>query len=51
MYRGSYFLVTKEKYDGFSRGTPGYAAIEKIKQVGAKYKQPEGYSGFGPQHV
>jgi hypothetical protein len=45
--RGSYFLVTTEKYDGFSRGTTGYDAIEKIKQVGAKYKAPSGYGGFG----
>jgi hypothetical protein len=47
-YRGSYFLVTTEKYDGdFNKGTSGYAAIEKIKQVGAKYKAPAGYGGFG----
>ena len=45
--RGSYFLLTTEKYDGFSRGTPGYDAIEKIKRVGAKYKAPSGYGGFG----
>lgn len=45
--RGSYFLVTAEKYDGFSRGSVGYDAIEKIKQVGAKYKAPAGYGGFG----
>jgi hypothetical protein len=46
-YRGSYFLVTKEKYDSVSRGTPGAAIIEKIGQVGAKYKAPAGYGGFG----
>jgi hypothetical protein len=47
-YRGSYFLVTKDKYEGFSRGSVGYNAVEKIKQVGAKYKEPQGYSGFAP---
>lgn len=45
--RGSYFLVTTERYDGFGRGTSGYDVIEKIKQVGAKYKVPAGYGGFG----
>lgn len=45
--RGSYFLVTKEKYDSVLRGTPGAAIIEKIGQVGAKYKAPSGYGGFG----
>jgi hypothetical protein len=46
-YRGAYFLVTTEKYDGFSKSTAGYDAVEKIKQVGAKYKPPQGYGGFG----
>jgi hypothetical protein len=46
--RGSYFLVTKEKYDSLSPGTPGYAVCEKIKQIGANYKPPEGYNGFAP---
>jgi hypothetical protein len=45
--RGGYFLVTKEKYDSFSKGTPGYDTVEKIKQIGAKYKAPAGYGGFG----
>ena len=45
--RGSYFLVTKEKYDSVVRGTPGAAIIEKIGQVGAKYKAPAGFGGFG----
>jgi hypothetical protein len=45
--RGSYFLVTKENYDGVGRGTPGAAIIEKIGQIGAKYKAPAGYGGFG----
>jgi hypothetical protein len=47
-FRGSYFLVTRDKYEGFSKGSAGYDAIEKIKQVGAKYKEPQGYSGFAP---
>jgi hypothetical protein len=46
-YHGSCLLVTKEKYDGFSRGTAGAAIIEKIGQIGAKYKAPAGYGGFG----
>ncbi|MDO8302794.1 MAG: hypothetical protein Q7T18_06110 [Sedimentisphaerales bacterium] len=45
--RGSYFLVTTEKYDGFSKGTSGYDVVEKVKQIGAKYKAPAGYGGFG----
>jgi hypothetical protein len=47
VFRGSYFLVTTEKYDSVGRGTPGAAIIEKIGQVGAKYKAPSGYGGFG----
>jgi hypothetical protein len=45
--RGSYFLVTKDKYDSVNRGTPGAGVIEKIGQIGAKYKAPPGYGGFG----
>jgi hypothetical protein len=46
-FRGSCFLVTKGRYDSVARGTPGLAIIEKIGQVGAKYKAPAGYGGFG----
>jgi hypothetical protein len=45
--RGSYFLVTTERYDSVRRGTPGAAVIEKIGQIGANYKAPSGYGGFG----
>jgi hypothetical protein len=46
--RSSFFLVTTEKYDGnFNKGTPGYTAVEKIRQVGANYKAPAGFGGFG----
>ena len=44
-----YFLVTQERYtDNPARsGTPGYAALQRIKEIGAAYKAPEGYEPFG----
>jgi hypothetical protein len=47
--RGSYFLLTKERYNSISRGTAFDAATRKIKQVGADYRPPAGYNGFAPQ--
>ncbi|MHC4573785.1 MAG: hypothetical protein ACYS76_06590 [Planctomycetota bacterium] len=43
-----YYLVTKDKYDNPERpGTDGYAAKEKIIELGADYKAPPGYESFG----
>ena len=42
-----YVLVTKNRYNNpNNKGTDGYAAIQMLKQVGAKYKAPPGYKGF-----
>jgi hypothetical protein len=44
---GRYFLQTKQLYDNPSRpGTDGYQALQKIKEVGKKYKAPTGYETF-----
>ena len=45
--QGSYFLQTVQRYDNPSKpGTDGYKALQKIKEVGKKYKAPEGYETF-----
>lgn len=45
-----YYLVTKNKYENPKRpGTDGYLAIQKIIELGAKYKAPQGYETFGPK--
>ncbi len=51
--RGSYFLQTKERYDNpGTPGTDGYKALQKIIEVGAKYKgkAPAGYEPFAPKY-
>lgn len=45
---GKYFLVTKNRYEGFGAGSDGYEAKQKIVEVGAKYKAPQGYETFAP---
>jgi len=48
-----FFLVTKDRYDNPEKsGTDGYAAKQKIIEVGAKYKgkAPEGYESFAPHY-
>jgi len=45
---GMYYLVTREKYENPERqGTDGYLAKQKIIELGAKYKAPQGYETFG----
>ncbi len=45
---GNYWLITVNKYENPGRaGTDGYEALQRIKQVGAKYKAPPGYDTFG----
>jgi hypothetical protein len=47
---GWYYLVTKNKFDNPDKpGTDGYAARQKIIDLGAKYKAPEGYESFAPR--
>jgi Na+-transporting methylmalonyl-CoA/oxaloacetate decarboxylase gamma subunit len=46
---GSYFLVTKDKFDTLKRGSEGYKVLEQIKQEGNKYKSPPGYGSFAPR--
>lgn len=49
--RGHYFLQTKEKYDNpATPGTDGYKALQKIIEVGKKYKAPGGYETFAKHH-
>lgn len=44
-----YTLVAKQRYQNPKRvGTDGYAALERIKQVGALYQAPKGYLSFAP---
>ncbi|MBC8470201.1 MAG: hypothetical protein H8D56_12080 [Planctomycetes bacterium] len=48
---GNYFLQTKNKYDNpRTPGTDGYRALQKIIEVGAKYKgqAPPNYVTFAP---
>ena len=48
----SYLLVTTDMYDSVSPGSAGYAALERIKEIGALYKgkAPEGYQSFAPHY-
>jgi hypothetical protein len=51
MEKGSYFLQTKNRYNNpGTPGTDGYKALQKIIEVGAKYKgqAPPGYVTFAP---
>jgi len=47
---GRYFLITKDRFDGFGPGSDGFRARQKIVEVGALYKDkaPEGYETFAP---
>ena len=46
---GRYFLVTKRLYENPNKsGTDGYAALQRIKKVGANYRHPQGYESFRP---
>jgi hypothetical protein len=45
---GKYFLITRDRYEGFGTGSDGYEAKQKIVEVGAKYKAPQGYETFAP---
>lgn len=49
---GKFFLITKDKYTGFTAGSDGYNAKEKIIEVGAQYKgkAPEGFEAFAPHY-
>jgi hypothetical protein len=43
-----YYLVTKNKYENPERpGTDGFAAKQKIIELGAAYRAPLGYESFG----
>jgi len=43
-----YYLITVEKYDNPDKaGTDGFAAKQRIIELGAKYKAPPGYGTFG----
>jgi hypothetical protein len=43
-----YYLVTAEKYDNPDKaGTDGFAAKQRIIELGAKYQSPPGYGSFG----
>ena len=44
---GTYYLVTKEKYENPKQGTDGYVVKQKIIELGAKYKAPPGRETFG----
>jgi hypothetical protein len=48
----NYLLVSKARYDNFSVGSSGYAALARIKEVGALYQgeAPEGYETFAPHY-
>jgi hypothetical protein len=45
----TFYLVTVNKYekDPTIEGTDGYAALQKIIELGAKYKAPQGFEPFG----
>ncbi|MDY0354781.1 MAG: hypothetical protein RBR19_02800 [Sedimentisphaerales bacterium] len=48
-----YLLVTRQTYDNPDRsGTDGYAAKQKIVEIGALYKgkAPQGYESFAPRY-
>ena len=43
-----YYLVTKARYENPEKsGTDGYAAKQKIIELGGRYKSPPGYDNFG----
>ena len=43
-----YLVTTMDKYENPDReGTDGYAAKQKIIELGARYKAPQGYETFG----
>ncbi len=43
-----YYLVTAKKYNNPEKtGTDGYAAKQRIIELGAGYKAPQGYESFG----
>jgi len=43
-----FYLVTKEKYDNPDKaGTDGFAAKQRIIELGARYQSPPGYGTFG----
>ncbi len=45
-----YYLVTSNKYESPEKpGTEGYSTKQKIIELGAKYKAPQGYETFGAQ--
>jgi hypothetical protein len=46
--KGAYYvLVTKDRYQNpTNRNTDGYAAKQRLMQIGAKYKAPPKYKGF-----
>ncbi|MFA5251208.1 MAG: hypothetical protein WC454_01310 [Phycisphaerae bacterium] len=45
-----YYLVSKDKYENPGKpGTDGYLAKQKIIELGAKYKAPQGNETFGDQ--
>jgi hypothetical protein len=46
---GRYFLWTKERYDSFAPGTPGARDLQKVINVGARYKAEADYERFGTQ--
>ena len=41
-----YFLVTTKRYDSVAPNTQGGNDLEMIKQIGAKYKAPQGRETF-----
>ena len=44
----TYYLVSKNKYENPNKeGTDGYIAKQKIIEVGALYRAPQGYEPFG----
>ncbi len=44
-----YFLVTKNSYQNpHNKNTDGYQALQRIIEVGAKYKAPQGLDTFSP---
>ena len=52
MENGNYFLQTKNRYDNPGKaGTDGYKALQKIIEVGPKYKgeAPPNYETFAPR--
>jgi len=52
MENGNYFLQTKNRYNNPGKpGTDGYAALQEIIRVGAKYKgkAPPNYETFSPR--